>query len=326
MVVRTVLGDVPAETIGVTLFHEHLCCNFTRWSGDPDVDLTDVELVLDEVRLAGVDGLQTIVDATTPDIGGRDIRDIARIAGETGINVIAASGLYLEHTYPSTVRDLDEARLTERFIGEVTRGLDGTDICAGVLGEIGTSLDGISARELKTFRAAARAHVATGVAIITHTMEGKDAVKQLDILESAGAPPLRIAIGHLDCLNDPSVHRAIAERGAFLGFDRVGLSRYQPDVVRADNIVKLVDAGFADQVLLASDFTRRSRMKRNGGRGYAEVLTHFLPMLKERGIDDSTLRRMVVDNPRRLLAFSPREILQRRSQVHTEGEPKSQRG
>src|SRR5579859_2056317 len=123
MLVRTVLGDVQAETIGVTLFHEHLCCNFTRWSGDPDVDLTDVGLVLDEVRQASVDGVQTIVDATTPDIGGRDIGDIARIARETGVNVIAASGLYLEHTYPPTVRDLDEARLAEQFIREVTRGL-----------------------------------------------------------------------------------------------------------------------------------------------------------------------------------------------------------
>jgi phosphotriesterase-related protein len=166
---------------------------------------------------------------------------------------------------------------------------------AGVFGEIG-SWDEISAVERKVFRAVGKAHVATNLPIFTHTgIPGKSALEQLDILEDAGVDPKRVAIGHLGNLNDPDVyvHKTLCRRGAFIGFDRQGGGG---DAQAVPLVMALLDAGFADHVLISGD----------ASRSYARPLTAFLPKLKAAGADDGTLRRITVDNPRRFLAFVPK--------------------
>ena len=107
--------------------------------------------------------------------------------------------------------------------------------------------------ERKVFRAVAKTHLATHLAIFTHTNFGKGALEQLELLESMGV------------------------------------------------------AGFADRLLFSSDFSAGgSQLKRNGGPGYAKTLTVFAPKLRAAGVDEKTLHGILVDNPRRLLAFVPR--------------------
>ncbi len=166
---------------------------------------------------------------------------------------------------------------------------------AGAFGEIG-SWDEITAVERKVFRAVGRAHVATNLPIFTHTgIPGKSALEQLDILEDAGVDPKRVAIGHLGNLNDPNlyVHKALCRRGAFIGFDRQGSGR---DDSVVPLVMGLINAGFADHVLISGD----------AFRGYARPITVFVPKLKAAGASEAVLRKITVDNPRRFLAFVPK--------------------
>jgi predicted metal-dependent phosphotriesterase family hydrolase len=65
-------------------------------------------------------------------------------------------------------------------------------------------------------------------------------------------------------------------------------------------------AGFADRLMFAADTSSANQMKRNKGDGYAKTLTVFVPKLKAAGASDAVLRQIMVDNPRRFLAFVPK--------------------
>jgi phosphotriesterase-related protein len=154
----------------------------------------------------------------------------------------------------------------------------------------------MTADERKVFRAVGKAHVATGLPIFTHTgIPGKAAIEQLDILEDAGVNPNRVTIGHLGNLVDPNVyvHKTICRRGAFVAFDRQGSNG---DAQQVPLVIALLEAGFADRLLFSSD----------ASRGYSKTLTVFLPKLKAAGVGDDVLHRIMVDNPRRFLAFVPK--------------------
>jgi phosphotriesterase-related protein len=184
---------------------------------------------------------------------------------------------------------MSEEQLTRALIQQAD------DYPAGALGEIG-SWDEISAIERRVFRAVGKAHLATNLPVFTHTgIPGKSALEQLDILEDAGVDPRRVAIGHLGNLVDPNVyvHKTICRRGAFVGFDRQGSGRDAPVVPL---VMALIEAGFADHVLISGD----------AFRGYGRPLTAFLPQLKAAGASDAVLRGITVDNPRRFLAFVPK--------------------
>jgi phosphotriesterase-related protein len=145
------------------------------------------------------------------------------------------------------------------------------------------------------FRAVGKAHVATNLSIFTHTgIPGKSALEQLDILEDAGVKPDRVVIGHLGNLVDANVavHKTICRRGAFVGFDRQGVN----DTQQVPMVMALVDAGFADHLMFSAD----------GSSGYSKTVTVFVPKLKAAGISDQVLHRIMVDNPRRFLAFVPK--------------------
>jgi phosphotriesterase-related protein len=169
------------------------------------------------------------------------------------------------------------------------------DDVLGAYGEIG-SWDEITADERRVFRAVGKAHVATNIPIFTHTgIPGKSALEQLDIFEDQGVKPERVLIGHLGNLVDPNVyvHKTLCRRGAFIGFDRQGGNNDQQVVPM---VMALVEAGFADHLMFSAD----------ASSGYAKTMTVFLPKLKAAGIDDGVLRRIMVDNPRRFLAFVPK--------------------
>ena len=159
--------------------------------------------------------------------------------------------------------------------------------------------------ERRVFGCVARAHLATGASIITHTPEGEDAHLQLDLLETAGVSPNRIAIGHLDCASSDDLRLAIARRGAWVGFDRIGLERFATDTSRLRAFARLVDAGFLDRVLVSSDIARRSRLRRYGGLGYVGVLLDFLRRVSDEGFGPDVVRALSIDNPVRFLTFTP---------------------
>jgi phosphotriesterase-related protein len=259
--------------------------------------MQDLGVMSAEMRLAAAEGVACIVDAGHPDMG-RNFQFLKQLSVKSGMPIVAGTGYYTQPFYPPEIARGDEAKITQELVRQVT-----TD-AIGAFGEIGT-WNAMTPEERKVFRAVGKAHLATNLPIFTHTNMGKGALEQLDVLESAGVDPKRVAIGHLGGLADSTaaVQKAICKRGAFVGFDRQG-NPGDKDQVPA--ILALLESGYADRLLFSSDFSFASDLERNGGAGYAMTVTVFGPKLREAGVTQNTLRGILVDNPRRFLAFIPK--------------------
>jgi len=284
------------------MMHEHLAIDLSLIKNDPDAALTDVEVVSREVSLYRQAGGRTMVDVTNRGMG-RDVGKLQAIARRTGVNVVAATGYYHGPWLPPEVCQLDVGGLAEIMEREVLEGIGGTGVRAGIIAEIGTSPGEIIPAEEKVLRAAGRAHRRTGAPISTHCSLGTMAKEQLDILETEGVDPARVAIGHLDLMDNIEYHVEIARRGVFVQYDTIGKIRYQPDEVRGRLILEMLDRGFAGQLMLSCDITRPSYLKSCGGHGYDHLLTQFVPRLKAAGVDQKSLKVILEENPAKFLAF-----------------------
>jgi len=306
-IIRTLQGDLAPAALpeGAVLFHEHLSMQL----GAQPSFMADVDLMIAEVRAAQQEGVAAIVDGGHPDMM-RDIDALRRIARETGMPIVASGGYYMQRTYPAELAAKSAEQLGEELAAEATR--DGL----GAFGEIGQQGGELTPDERKVFEAVGRAHVRTGIPVFTHnaysmratTVPRDAALRQLDILESAGANLANVCIGHMCCLDDPAADIAvrIASRGAYVGFDRVTLEATMPDENRVVAAMALVEAGHADKLLLSSDFYNVRSTKAQGGPGLAQTATLFAPMLRAAGMPEATLRTILVQNPRRFLAFAPK--------------------
>jgi phosphotriesterase-related protein len=261
--------------------------------------MQDLDFMVDEMKLAKSQGVSCIVDGGHPDMG-RDINFLRQLSERSGLPIVAGAGFYTQPFYPKEISTMSEDQVYEALLKQVD-----TDP-VGVFGEIG-SWDYITKDERKVFRAVGRASVATGLSIFTHTgIPGKSALEQLDLLEDVGVDPKKVVIGHVGNLVDPNVEiqRAICRRGAFIGFDRQG---GPGDAQQVPMVMKLLEAGYADNLMIASDLANIAQTKKGGGPGYARALTVFVPKLKEAGASDEVLRQIMNDNPRRFLAFVPKK-------------------
>jgi phosphotriesterase-related protein len=260
--------------------------------------MEDAELMTAEMAAAKAEGISCIVDGGHPDMG-RDINFLRKISEKSGMPIVAGAGFYSQPFYPKELSSRSEEQIFQAIMKQVNADP------IGALGEIG-SWDYITRDERKVFRAIGRVHVATNIPIFTHTgIPGKSALEQLDLLEDAGVDPRHVVIGHLGNLNDPNteIQRAVIRRGAFIGFDRQGGNSDDPVAAMA---MSLIDAGYADNLMFASDFSSARELKKNGGAGYAKTLTVFVPKIRKLGASDEVLRKIMVDNPRRFLAFVPK--------------------
>jgi len=193
----------------------------------------------------------------------------------------------------------------------------------GAFGEIGTSLV-MHPDERKVLRALSQAHLRTGLPIFTHTPhEGcaKCAMEQLDLFQAQGVDMRKLCIGHLSDISPADrgeTPKAIAKRGAFVGFDTVGhplnlpsIGMNIPDIPEAQKlkiILAVLEAGYEDNVLLSADFYNSNELKANWGNGFSTVLVQFVPKLRYAGVKEATLHKILVDNPRRFLAFVPKSV------------------
>ncbi len=252
-----------------------------------------------ELSVAKQEGIGCIVDGGHPDMG-RDINFLRQVSMTSGMPIVAGGGFYTQPFYPKELATMSEEQIVQALVKQTE-----TDPI-GVFGEIG-SWDDITAEERKVFRAVGKAHLATNLPIFTHTgIPGKSALEQLDIFEDVGVKPNRVVIGHVGNLVDPNVQvqKALCRRGAFIGFDRQG---GPGDAQQVPMVMALLEAGFADHLMFSADISNAGQMKKNGGQGYAKTLTVFVPKIKAAGASDEVLRGIMVDNPRRFLAFVPKK-------------------
>lgn len=310
---NSVLGPVETADLGFTLIHEHLLIGWAGWEWDQLAAINRKEEISKAVdmlqELRGL-GVQTFVDPCAIDMG-RDPEFMAEASDRSGMTIIASTGLYhSELGIPPYYQGLTEEQLTEQFISDITDGMKGTGIKAGII-KNATNAHEVTEQEEKVHRASAMAQVATGVPIITHTDEaGPMGVAQLDLYESRNANVHGIAIGH-SCGNGNIPYLlSVIERGAYLAFDRFGFGLSASDDIRIAALLGLVGLGHADRLLLGHDSV--STFLSRGGfeppPEIAEKLTNWNPThlikniflrLKEAGISQEDIDTMMIDNPRR---------------------------
>jgi phosphotriesterase-related protein len=260
MQVMTVRGPVNADTLGVTLPHEHLLMDLA-WPGlwpatspfpelaeEPvtiellgllrrDLFVTHDNLRLLDPDLAGQElakfasaGGQTICEVSTEGIG-RLRSKLPEISEKSGVNVVLGCGWYVGRSHPDYVAIESIEQLEERLIQSIREGFwtdEGHQIRAGLIGEIGTS-GPLTPDESKCLRASVRASHKTGVGVSIHLSswhEGEAVPAILRILDEERADPARVALGHM-CMGISKEHRLdSAKRGFKMEFDTFGYEGY----------------------------------------------------------------------------------------------------
>jgi len=316
--IQTVTGPIAPDALGVTYMHEHLLCDqrLCRADGlrqpgtegnlmvlnDPEVAVREMA----EIRRLGVDALVEV----TMQAWGRDVEGLRRISERAGVKVVATSGFYIEQCHPAWVAERTIDELAEGLVREVVSGVGTTRIRTGLL-KSGISRPVVEGPEEKCARAVARAQLATGATITTHTSGasrfeipgGNIGPLLLDVLESEGVDPGRVIIGHTDENVDVRNLERLCQRGAYVQFDVVGKHHWMLDETRADVIADLIQRGHVAHLLLSMDRARKAELKSYGGQGYAYLVTHFVPLLHRAGLSEDAVRQIMVHNPRRALAF-----------------------
>lgn len=336
--VMTVTGPIPATDLGHTLMHEHLQNDCRCWWNPPtdparqyladrpvsieilselrqdpfvnrhNIALDDPDLAIAELRDFVTVGGQSVIDPTCRGIG-RDPATLRRIAAETGLNIVMGAGYYLASSMPDEVSRLSADDIADQIVVEALEGTDGTDARIGLIGEIGVSSD-FTAAEEKSLRGAARAQARIGLPLMVH-LPGwfRLGHRVLDIVEAEGGDLRHTVLCHMNPSHDDPVYQAtLAQRGAFVEFDMIGMDYFYADqgvqcpsddeVARA--ILRLAEHGYLDRVLLSHDVFLKMMLTRYGGNGYAFVTRHFLPRLIRHGLRPDECRALMVANPRRV--------------------------
>ena len=307
--VMTVSGPIAPDKLGFTLPHEHTA--IALWHIETRFDYTELtpedELITEELRDFRRRGGGTVVDLTVDGVG-RDPMRLRRLASATGLNIVMGAGWYRGPYYPAEAlidrRSVDQ--LAAVIVAEAENGVGDTGVRPGIIGEIGTNKPWVSAIEERVHRAAARASLATGMAITTHGVQSPVGLSQLEIFTEEGVDPSRVVIGHADSYHDLDFYLAVLDAGANLQFDflghRFGVEEaLEPRLV--ETIVELLQLGYTSQLLLSQDVHDNRQLKANGGFGYVYLHQHFLPTLRTAAVAEGEIRTMTIDNPARILTI-----------------------
>ncbi len=308
--ISTVLGPVSTSKMGFTLVHEHVLITSAGLKDVYPEFIHRAAAIKEGIRRlteAKTEGITTVVDLTTMDLG-RDVRVIEYVSRVSGVNIIAATGTWLE--IPRAFRMADPSDIARLYVREITEGIEGTGIRAGVI-KVANDVGGVTEPGEIILRAAARAQKATGVPIITHTWAPERVGdQQVRILESEGVDLNRVCVGHSNDTTDMDYLTGLLKKGVWVGLDRY--PSHRPDVPdwrqRTQTLKALMDAGWAHRLLLSHDDPMtmiiapkavfEERIKRNPDH-ICFIKRQVLPYLRELGATEEQVRALVTDNPRR---------------------------
>jgi len=326
-VIRTILKDIPPDQMpnGSVQIHEHVTGVFTRTPPPAQPDMVPgvvapaneaeyLALMIEELKMAKADGLGCLVDAASNQRRtDQTVENMRKISPGSNVPIVLGGGYYqdlaIPARYPDDMVALSEDALTDQLIS------DAASQHWGSFGEIASSQT-MQPEERRLIRAIGRAHVKAKLPIFTHTPHQSCpscAIEQLDVFESVGVDPRRVCIGHLTAIRPDAeplaqTAKALAKRGAFLGFDTVGhlMGRSAiPEAHKVKYVLAVLDAGYEDNLLLSADSMPPPQLKANWGQGYGSVIAQFAPKLRFAGVKDALLHKILVDNPRRFLACVP---------------------
>ena len=306
--IHTIKGRVEIDSLGLILPHEHLftdlrgprVSDYAR--GEPSAVVEVVEPHLAEASKAGVTAL---VECSTVGVG-RNLTVLRRLAEVTSIHIIAPTGVYRDAYIPESLREISEHDLAELWTTELTEGIDGTSIRAGFI-KLAMSDDGPTTLEIRNLKAAVEASQNTDAVIASHTIGGKVARKEMDVLEEAGLDLHRFIWIHAQTEQDVSILEEAARRGVYVELDSVG-APHQSQSELLETTIALIKAGFTDHLLLSHDAgwynpARPDGLPEEGFRGYTALARDFIPGLLKRGITEEQVRIITVNNPVNAFSF-----------------------
>jgi phosphotriesterase-related protein len=318
--VETVQGPVDGGELGVTLVHEHVRFRdesvAEQWPGRYDA-AAEHQAALDAVNAAKERGVRTIFDPTAM-FGGRDVAFMRRVAEETGVRIVACTGIYTYDYLPHYFESRDADTIAQHFVDDIERGCQGTEIKAAFI-KVAADAPGLTERVEKVHRAAARASLQTGAPIMAHSMPAVGTgPKQVDVFLEEGVAPEKVQIAHCGDSDDVGYIEGLIDRGVYVGLDRYGLEMYLPYEKRNATLAELLRRGHAERLHVSQDFCatidwfpeEAAQAFFDQGLiredwGMTLVLDHVVPAMREQGVlDDAVFETLFVENPRRWMTGS----------------------
>ena len=313
--VPTVTGSIPVEKLGRTLAHEHVIVVGEEFRQNYQADWDEEEKIaqavrdLNELKSLGID---SIMDPTVIGLG-RYIPRIQRIAEQTDLNIVVATGVYtynevpfqFHFSGPGLLFDVPEP-MTEMFVNDIENGIAGTGVKAAFL-KCAIEEQGMTPGVERVMRAVAQAHVRTGAPITVHTnVHNRSGLETQRVLREEGADLTKVVIGHSGDSTDLDYLMELADAGSILGMDRFGLDVLLPFEQRVGTVAQLVERGYADRMVLAHDascfidwFDPQAKAQAVPNWNYRHISEDVLPALLERGVSQEQIQTMLVDNVRR---------------------------
>lgn len=312
----------PIADPGATLMHEHIFGLspeiLWNWPDIPegwDLEQRAREAAdrLNELKAAGVD---TIVDLTVIGLG-RYVPAVQRVAEQTEVNIVVATGLYTYDALPPYFGNRGPGslfggpdRLAEFFVRDITEGIGRTGVKAGML-KAATGPQGITPGVERVLRAVAEAHRETGVPITTHSeSHTRNGLDQQKLLAEEGVDLSRVVIGHAGDSTDLGYLQELAAGGSYLGMDRFGIE-FVAFEDRVNTVAAMCERGYAGQMVLSHDsycfndrFDPDVVRARHPNYHLLHISRDVLPALGRRGVTQQQIHQMLVDNPRRILSDS----------------------
>ena len=311
--VSSVLGPIDTAEMGFTLSHEHVLVGSAGIQYVyPEFIARDaiIERGIRDLKEAYDEGLRTIIDVTTIDLG-RDIRLLEEVSRGSGVQIICATGTWRD--IPRVFWSADPDDIAPLYIREIEEGIEGTGIRAAVI-KVANDMGGVTPEGEIILRAAARAHKATGAPISTHTWAPERVgEQQVRIFEDEGVDLTRVYVGHSNDTTDTDYLIGLLEKGVWIGLDRYpgGWDEVTPDWKgRTETAKKLIDAGFAHKIMLSHDWAipetwtsqEAQQMQDINPHGYLFISRVVLPALSEMGVPDETIKQIMEENSGRFMA------------------------
>jgi len=315
--VNTVSGPIDASQLGVTLMHEHVFVlsteiteNFPEVWGDEEKRVADAVARLNELKSRGVD---TIVDLTVIGLG-RYIPRIQRVASQTKLKIVVATGVYTYNDVPFFFHyqgpgtELGGPELmVDMFVRDIEEGIANTGVRASIL-KCATDIQGVTPGVERVLRAVAQAHRRTGVPISTHTHARTErGLEQQRIFQEEGVDLSRVIIGHSGDTTDIEYLKKLMSTGSYIGMDRFGIDVLLPFEDRVATVAKLCELGYAEKMVLSQDANCFMDALPEAAVPvvlpnwhYLHIHNDVIPALKERGVTDAQINTMLVGNPRKI--------------------------
>jgi phosphotriesterase-related protein len=234
----------------------------------------------------------------------RDVRVLRALSERTGMHIVTNTGQYKEPYLPPETFAQSAEQLAAGWIEEWENGIDSTDVRPGFI-KTAVEPESLAPTQQKVITAAALTSRSTGLTIGTHTCAALPALEILNLLADHGIEPAKWIFIHANAENDFDRVREVAQSGCWIELDAIGSA---PDDLLLRQLLRLLEWGFGDQVLLSHDAGWYSVGEPGGGtpRPYTHLTAHFIPLIRGAGIGTETIDKLTMLNPARAFSIDDR--------------------